>query len=542
MKKIFKIFLFSLFILTLLSLFNNVEANSIDNISMEIYINSNGDATVTEIWNCYTSEGTEAYHPYYNLGNSTIKNLTVSEGSTKYITLSSWNTSGTLNSKAYKCGIKHISNGVELCWGISKHGRHTYTVQYTITNFVSELTDSQMIYWTLIPYDFSSSIGDVSIKIYSNFNITDTTKVWGYGNSGTVSIQNGYIKMQSDGKLPTSDYMTILVKFPKGTFNTKNKLNYDFQYYYYMAENDTTGEHTWDEFLFGYGFIFLIIFPFVAFRPKYDYGIKGNLSNKEVPYVRTIPNNDIFRSYYIGFKYKIIKNKTDILGAIILKWLKDSLISIEQKEKNSIFSKENTIIILNKTKPEYFKDKRECELFSMLYEASKDGILENKEFENWCTKSYLKILSWFDMIIDSNEKMFINEGDILFKKQKRFIFFSRKTYKFMPKLIQEALDLAGLKRYLLDYTLIKDREAIEVHLFEEYLIYAQLMGIAKKVSKQFKDIYPEIIEQSCFTSYDNIMFVHACASSGISHANSAQSSSRGGSGSFGGGGGGGGFR
>ena len=106
-----------------------------------------------------------------------------------------------------------------------------------------------------------------------------------------------------------------------------------------------------------------------------------------------------------------------------------------------------------------------------------------------------------------------------------------------------------------DYTLIKDREAIEVHLFEQYLIYAQMMGIAKKVAKQFKDLYPEIIEQSCFTSYDNIIFINMCASNGISQANSAQaransyssggggfSSGGGGGGSFGGGGGGGGFR
>ena len=106
-----------------------------------------------------------------------------------------------------------------------------------------------------------------------------------------------------------------------------------------------------------------------------------------------------------------------------------------------------------------------------------------------------------------------------------------------------------------EYTLIKDRETIEVVIFEEYLIYAQIMGIAKEVAKEFKDIYPEIIEQSNFSSYDNIIFINMCASSGIFHAESARtraesyssggggfSSGGGGGGSFGGGGGGGGFR
>ena len=81
------------------------------------------------------------------------------------------------------------------------------------------------------------------------------------------------------------------------------------------------------------------------------------------------------------------------------------------------------------------------------------------------------------------------------------------------------------------------------------------MGIAKKVAKEFKDLYPEVIEQSNFSSYDNIIFIHTCSTSGIRSANSAKSraesyssggggfsSGGGGGGSFGGGGGGGGFR
>ena len=76
--------------------------------------------------------------------------------SRNYTSLGEWNTSGTLSSKAYKSGINTLDNGVELCWGISNYGNNTYKVTYNISNFVSELTDSQMIYWTLIPYDFSN--------------------------------------------------------------------------------------------------------------------------------------------------------------------------------------------------------------------------------------------------------------------------------------------------------------------------------------------------------------------------------------------------
>ena len=186
----------------------------------------------------------------------------------------------------------------------------------------------------------------------------------------------------------------------------------------------------------------------------------------------------------------------------------------------------------------------------MLYEASNDGILENKEFEKWCNKSYSKILKWFDNILAEQRELLVADGKLQVREKVTLKVFKRKIYSVTPELRQEAMQLAGLKKYLNEYTLIKDREAIEVALFEDYLIYAQMMGIAKKVAKEFKEIYPEIIEQSNFRSYDNIIIINSYATHGISTAKSAETRARnyssggggfssggGGGGSFGGGGG-----
>lgn len=573
MKKIQKILYIFIFILLAMGLSKAVEANSIRKISMDIYVDNNGNAEVTETWNCSTSQGTEVYHPYYNLGESQIINLKVSESGKEYQTLSSWRTSGTLNDKANKCGINKISNGVEICWGISSYGTHTYTVQYTITNFVAELTDSQMIYWTLIPYDFSNSIGDVYIKIHTDFNIPETTDVWGYGNyGGTAYVYNGYIEMQSDGSLDTSEYMTILVKFPQGTFNTENTIGEDFDYYYNMAEQGATHYNKdesnsggfWNGLMAMFEFLLYAV-PFImviiitskkAKADKLNYGEAGKNIPRDVNYFRDIPcNGDIFKAYYIGYQYDLLKNKTDVLGAIILKWLKDGIIRIEQKEVGAIFKKENTVIILNETNPEIIQNTQEKKIFKMLYEASVDGILENKEFERWCKNSYTRVLRWFDTILDEQRDKLTEEGLITIEEKTTLKYLKSTQHTATMELKYEAYKLAGLKRYLKDYTLIKDREAIEVTLFEEYLIFAQLMGIAKEVAKEFKDLYPEIIEQSNFNSYDNIIFINYCSNNGIQSANSAKaraesyssggggfSSGGGGGGSFGGGGGGGGFR
>lgn len=574
MKRFVKIFGVFLFCLLILGVSKKVEANSISKISMDIYIDDYGDATITEVWNCYTNNGTEVYHPYYNLGKSEIKDLTVRESGINYQTLTSWKTSGTLSEKAYKCGINKISNGVELCWGISKYGSHTYTVSYKITKFIAQLTDSQMLYWTFIPYDFSDSIGSVYIKIHTNFDIPDSIGVWGYGNyGGTAYVYDGYIEMQSSGSLATSEYMTMLVQFPDGTFNTSNSLNHDFNYYHKMAEKGSTKYNekpaSIGKVIIGILTALVNLMPLIIISiigiftytniqsTKLQFGKEGKNMPSDLQYYRDIPcNKDIFRAYYIGYNYGLLKNKTDILGAIILKWLKDSIIRIEQKEKGTIFKKENTMIVLNETNPESSIDNvQEKKLFKMLYEASNDGILEDKEFERWCKKSYSRILKWFDNILDIEKDKLIAEGLIRLEEKTTLKIFKNKVHTATAQLKDEAIQLAGLKKFLKEYTLIKEREAIEVAIFEEYLIYAQMMGIAKQVAKDFKDLYPEVIEQSNFNSYDNIIFINTYTSHGIYTAQSAQnransyssggggfSSGGGGGGSFGGGGGGGGFR
>lgn len=569
MVKYIKFLLSILFTIVILSIAKNVEANSIDKIAMDIYVNNSGDATVTETWNCNVSQGTEVYHPYYNIGNSQIKDLSVTDNDKAYTTLNFWNTSGTLNSKAYKCGINSVANGVELCWGISEYGIHTYTVKYTITNFVSQLTDSQMIYWTLIPNNFSNSIGTAYIKIHTDFNIPSYVGVWGYGNyGGSAYVYGGYIEMQSKGSLSADEYMTILVKFPSGTFNCSNILPENFNYYYSMSKK---GAKIYNETLHDF-FVILVwtsapiliiglLIVFLVRDKKYKYvkinfGMAGRRIPKDINYFRDIPcNKDLFRAYFIACQYSINKNPTDVLAAFVLKWIKEKVLTISTAESGSIIKREAMVINFIQGATPSIIDPNEKELYDMLFQASEDGVLEGKEFERWCSKNYDKILGWFDHVIFLQARKLLTERLLTQNTHNYF-----KRYTATPQLKQEALKIAGLKRYLLDYTSIIERAPMDVKLFEEYLIFAQMLGIAKEVSKDFKDLYPTIIEQSNFNSYDTIMFISICTLNGMSSASAAAgkaanssyvgggggfSSGGGGGGSFGGGGGGvggGGFR
>ena len=558
MKKVFKILFFALLAYALFTLGKTVSANSINRISMDIFVDSNGNANVTETWNCYSNQSTEIYHPYYNLGNSEITNLSVSMDSTQFETLSSWDTSASFDEKAYKAGINRVSNGVELCWGISEYGTNIYTVNYTITNFVSNLTDSQMIYWTLIPYDFSDSIGQVFINISSDLYFPSSIDVWGYGNEGgTAYVDNGTITMTSEGTLNRNEYMTILVKLPSGTFNTKNNLNQNFEYYYNLAEEgvnrNETVENTVITILPFIIFIIIMVFAIVTSKlgssqeQRLNFENNGNKlpKTKDIPYFRDIPcNKDLFQAFFIGYQFKIVKKRTDLLGSVILKWVRDKKVTLKKDEGKS----SKTSIILNEELISSLEDEEEQKLYKMFLEASKDGILEDSEFTKWCNTNYSKILGWFDTIIDKEKDKLVKDG-LLLEKPKTL--FKSAKYTVTPELRQQALNIAGLKKYLNDYTLISEREAPDVVLFEDYLILAQMFGIADKVAENFKKLYPDLITETNFYSYDNINFVHIYAVHAMTSAHSAHyaAASRysgggggfsvggGGGGSFGGGGG-----
>ena len=142
MKKIFQL----LFLLSIIFIFPfYVKANEIDKIDMSIYVDQNGTAHVTETWSANLSTGTEGYKPYYNIGNAKITNFKVSENNKEYTYVDAWDTSESFSQKAHKNGINYISNGLELCWGISEYGYHNYVLTYDIQGFIASVNDADMI-------------------------------------------------------------------------------------------------------------------------------------------------------------------------------------------------------------------------------------------------------------------------------------------------------------------------------------------------------------------------------------------------------------
>lgn len=335
--------------------------------------------------------GMHIYHkernrPYTKLGNSSISNFSVSDDSGRtYDSLSYWNTSASFDSKAYKSGIHNISNGVELCWGISSYGNRTYTLNYDISNFVMQYTDTQGIYFNFLNLD--QSIGRAKITIHSDTTFSlDNARIWAFGNNGSINFENGNIILDSGGGLSSSQYMVALVRFGSNLFNTTNKSSSSFDSVYDSAFSDVTdpsyrGNSSINNSGYTYHFTlkglltFLIALPFyLLLNPvvwiigfwilgkvkgknwlwgsgkvsgQLNFGQYGKIlpSDSQINYWREIPcNKDLGRAYWVCSQYNVVSEKTlrqGIIGAILLKWIRNGYVTVSKTKKGLFSFKDN---------------------------------------------------------------------------------------------------------------------------------------------------------------------------------------------------------
>ena len=550
MKKKIMLFLFMMLVPIL-----GVKADTIKKIDMRINILEDGSAEIKEIWNVKASSGSEWYKQMYNLGGMELSNYKVLMDG-KELTYKTWNVNENLSQKAGYYGINYVSEGIELCFGKSDMKEHTFTLTYNLSNFVFNTEDSQVAYVTLFP---EVTMQNFTVEVSSYYEFPDTLDVWGYVYKGYAYVENGLIKMSNDGEL-SNDYVVLLAKFPLDTFKTDYTVeDYNtFDDVYNKSEDgsfdyDYTYKKTfWDYVRIIFNIIISGIFPLLivvfAIKAVFDSGY-GYINNKKIDkkntqMFRDIPcNKDI---YYANALISLNKNiftykESNILGAILLKWIRNDKVRLTNQTKG-IFNKETSVIDL--TMNPTFDNENEEKLFKMMYKASGDGILEAKELEKWCRSHYDEFLNIFKKFENEEISRLKNEGHIYKRTTKEEC---KKKNVMDDRIYEDSTRLYGLKLYLDEFSRMKEKDAIEVKLWDEYLMFAYLFGIADKVAKQFKNLYPEIIQEMEMANvdYSTLVFVNNISSSSVYAASSARSAaenySSGGGGFSSGGGGGGSF-
>lgn len=545
MKNIKKIILLVIFLLSFMVCFSaevNAYEDDIKKVVIDIKVNKNGTANIKEVWTTEVESGTENYKSMGNLGVSEVYDFTVTDETGRtYTYAEEWDIDASRDEKNYKNSIHKTPSGIELCWGLGKNGKRIYTLKYKISNFMDQYTDKQGIYFYLMPRDMDPAPKYVKVTIKSDtkFNKTNA-QIWAFGYSGDIQFVDGSIVMEAPEGLRSSDYMVALVSIEGQSFQTKSIIPKTFDEIYQEAMEDadknkdirSLKDLDLDEEDFGalrkegikfVLFLVPIIIILIIFK-RLDWLFKKHITKstskfkqdtlggtyfqggtdlprmKNVNYWRELPcDKDLLKVYWIAEHYNIITDKAGLIGAILLKWIRLGYIQVSKKDKLISFLGTSYSIDFNQM---YNADNAvEQQLLSMLKTASRNnGILESKELKRWCKKNYRSIHGWFSYVIRYETEQLEKEGLISRRENTNSVFgiinFTSVSREVSLQLKEEAIKLLGLKKFLLDFSRIAQREPIEVHMWEEYLIFAQLLGIADKVEKQFNKLYPAYSEMS----------------------------------------------
>ena len=522
---------------------------SIRDISVSVRLYGDGSAVVREVWDMTAREGTEVYVPRENLGDITISNLTVmDETGRQYVCENGWNVDRTLSQKAGRCGIARTSRGVELCWGIGEYGSHTYTVQYQMSSAVKSLQDYDMMHLQLVNDEMAASPKHVKVTVEAVDRQIDTSwvRLWGFGYVGNATFEGGKAVFESTERFSRESSVIALLRFEKGVFDSPSTQDRSFYEVLGKARegaefSDSVKLTFWqkveaflEEVFYLLLTALLFIFPFIAslksgkMTKRQKRKLLGTDPDK-VDWYRELPfGGDIYQTDFVLDRFETKRQDNAVASAIILRLLQKGYLYVRKDSKDKVE------ILFDAFKDPQALDDAELGLYTMMKEASgDDGILQDKEFSKWSSKSANKatVRTWASRIA-SDAKTSLKASD------------AYNGQKFTESGKVEAQHVFGFRNFLRDFTLVDKRESIEVTLWQDYLVFASLYGIADKVAAELKDIDPKAFEQVMpydYTTYYDVVRMSDTLARAITNARyvqPAQMTSKGFGGSFGGFGGG----
>lgn len=318
---------------------------------------------------------------------------------------------------------------------------------------------------------------------------------------------------------------------------------------------------------------------------------------KKMKYFRDIPYEDATPAEAL-FMLTSGKNKTfpESFSANILNLCLKKYISLEVIKDKEIFKEKDIVkIILQEKDYSILKEDEKLTMEFLIEVAGNEKEVTTKDITKYLNKHILKIKKLnkkLSEILENQESLRENYNKENYKKRKQcltaigsyiilciyliptlspflWIFvtmkvriisslvillpltvnvatLARMAYRinvFSQKGVDEQEQWKALKKYMEDFSLLKDKEIPSLVIWEKYLVYATAFGISEKVLEQLKIVYPEIsyINSTMYTySYIHIMNsvnIGNCINSSI--YSSMASSGRGAGGGFSGGGGGG---
>ena len=495
MKKKITVLLTAIFCIVLLTP-AAFAANRVPEMEIEVALRPDGSAYITQIWSTDTSEGTEFYLARNNNGYLSITDFSVSDESGPYTLIEEWDVNASFQEKANKCGILETDGGVELCWGISEYGKNRYAVEYIVHDLVGSYSDADGFNHRFVD-EMSFFPTDVVLTICNQDGTPLTDEdgdVWGFGFEGQVQFEDGVIRAWSDEPLKSGQHMTLMLSVRKGMLAPERKSqgsfedvkarafggsDYDPEGLYGEEVELTTVDYLYTAGAFG-GALLLLYRRMFGSRKRTR--AKGKKQLQSVEYFRDVPNEgNLNVTYQLGLSDGVCEDGA-LLGAYLLRLIADG--ALEPVKAGS-----SDKISLRLSRPPHTGNEYDDVLYTVLEaSAGEDGTLQPDELERYCKRNHKPLTAFMESCKSNAIRTMLDA---------RWLKVSacRGRRDLTGQGLEQLDQILGLKRFLLDFSLIHERGVKETVIWQDYMVYAMLFGIADKVAPQIKQLYPDALPQ-----------------------------------------------
>ena len=448
-----------------------------------------------------------------------------------------------------KYTVDNTYNGVSIRMYYPIHNEKiAFKVSYTLEDAIILHNGFAEFYWNFFSGELQDEINDLNVRVVlPGLDNSEYFRFWAHGPlSGEVHDYNSNtnnIVIASIDKLEAYGILDMRITFDDSLVNTNLISKHsDETLDDIVAEETEIASETnalrrevqtkWNIALFGtIGFYILLVIGFVYVYLKYDKELKSDFNHKynrdfiddyNVEVVDYLMNHNVTENalsasvmnliYKKNIKAEAISDKKDSYTFTLLN--RDNLNDTENSLVDFLFTtvgNGNTFTTMALKK--YASNATTCRDFMSSYTNWKNKVIIDGKNQNFFEKKRNYVWIPFVLLIYSiilltfissnNIEMFFGILTIFFAII--FMIYAIACTKKTKKGIEHYTKWKAFKNFLNDFGNFSIKELPEIALWERYLVYATVFGLADKVEKAMN---VKITEFDNVDSADYIMFTH----------------------------------
>ena len=477
MKKF--VFAFITFFFLLINVNANTTQVSTEYLSAVIKNDGSADVTITSTYLAQIST-------FFNVENSKISNISIEDNySSHYEKVKKLEKDKAmfyqLDDQGYKKFLKFSVVSEDT----------TFTIKYNISNVVVKFNNGQYgVDWFLLSRTSGVNIGayNVSISFENQDLASKITNIDFLGIDGSKpNVADNKLTYVANG-IDSGKNLRLIISFANGVdFTSFRFIDKDYAEFIDDARNGREFKVLFNaysnrNFLIGFIVIFslaLVIlitsFLFIRYGTHDEYyamEIKDKKTinkGKDIPYYDSVPcQGDLYKLFFVAGYFKLLKNKSDFIGAILFKmFLNDNIELIPGKNGRNIR-------LRNDLKIDRDLDQ---DLYNIMLEASDMKVISDVKLNK---KHFLRIMTWYNMgysqtITDEFNRNHVVRGAKIGKTTKLI---------FDDNFLDYGNKIASMKKYLLNFNQVPRQTALSEDTYKLLLISAQMLGIGKQVAEE----------------------------------------------------------